>query len=90
MHQADARPENERFAHVVRDEDRSLPETACEIRKLALQTRARERIERAEWLIEQQQRRIRGERTRHSYPLSLSTRQLSRETLRKFSGRQAD
>src|ERR1051325_11087041 len=54
-----------------------------EIGELTLQTRARERIESTEWLVEQEQRRIGCERARHADALPLATRQLARITLRK-------
>src|SRR5690242_21865374 len=56
MHEPDARAEQQSFAHVVRDKHYPLPEPLLEPLELALQLHPRDRIERPERLVEQQER----------------------------------
>src|SRR5207245_2627977 len=71
VHQPDPRAEPQALAHVVGDEDHSLGEPSLERLKLALQLDARDGIDRAERLVEQQQRGIGGEGARHAHALAL-------------------
>jgi len=75
-HQRDARREHERLAHVVCDEDHGLAEPFLQRRELTLEGRARQRVERAERLVHQKQRRVCRERARDADALSLSARKL--------------
>ena len=72
VHEPDASPEDQCFAHVVSYEDRSLSQTRSEICKFTLQTRAREWIKRAKRFVKQKQRRIGAERARHTDALALT------------------
>ena len=58
--------------------------------ELAVQLRAGDRIERAERLVHQQDRRVGGQRARHADALPLTARQLQRRPVRVGRRRQAD
>jgi hypothetical protein len=64
---------DEGFGHVVRHDDHGGPELLLYASELPPHFRARDRIERPERLVHQQDRRIDGERSRQSDPLTLST-----------------
>src|SRR5664280_2415492 len=53
-------------------------------------TAARHGVERAERLVHEEERRLRGERARHADALSLASRQLSRISRPELLGRKAD
>ena len=57
---------------------RRLPELSLERAELVLQLAPRDRIERAERLVEEQQRRVGGERACHADALALAARELVR------------
>src|SRR5205814_8240446 len=78
-HECDARAEHEGLAHVVGDEDDRLAEPPLQRRELALEGGARQRVERAERLVHQQERRVRRERARDADALALPARKLSGE-----------
>ena len=63
LHDADPVAKRKRLAHVVGDEDDAVVRSCClSARELAAHFRARDRIERAERFVHQQNRRIDGER----------------------------
>jgi hypothetical protein len=62
----------------VRDKNGRLPESVCEGAELPLQLEARDWIERAERLVEQEERRVERERPGHTDPLALTAGQLMR------------
>src|SRR5207248_354049 len=67
LEHADAIAERERFAHVVRHDDDRFPHARLDAPELAMQLGARERVERAERFVHQQNRRI-GSHVRVSRP----------------------
>ena len=67
-----------RFVDVVGDEHDRLAQRLLQAQELVLQLRARDRIDRAERLVHQHDRRIGGERTRDADPLALAARELGR------------
>ena len=75
---------------IVRDEDGRLAEARAQRQKLLLHLEARHRIERAERLVEQQQRRIGRQRARHAHALPLAAGKLARIALRELLGRQVE
>src|SRR5260370_19848176 len=82
--QGDAGGEEHGFARIVSDEDGSLAESAREAQELLLNLMARDRIERAEGLVEQQHLLVCGERAGHSDPLPLPARQPSGGTIQEL------
>ncbi len=76
IEQGNARAQEQRFSHIVRDEHDGFPEPRRQSLKFLLQVRARDRIERAKRLVHQQDRRIRRERPRHAHALLLPARKL--------------
>ncbi|HEY3161993.1 MAG TPA: hypothetical protein VGJ78_23685, partial [Vicinamibacterales bacterium] len=68
---ADAIAERERLAHVVRDDDDCFANPLLNASELRVQFGARERIQCAEWLVHQQDRRIDCKGARHTDPLTL-------------------
>src|SRR6185295_16684560 len=80
--------ERERFAHVVRDDDHRLAQSILDAVKLTVQLGAGQRIERAERLVHQQDRRVDAKRPRDADPLTLSARQLVRPARREVLRRQ--
>src|SRR5712672_3499341 len=84
--QGDARGEEHGFARIVGDEDGSLAESAGEAQELLLNLMPRDRIERAEGLVEEQHLLVRGQRAGHSNTLPLSARQLPGVALQKLLG----
>ena len=60
----------------MRDEDDRLPHLLLNAAELAVHFRARDRIERAERLVHQQDRRVARQRARHADALTLAARQL--------------
>src|SRR3989449_9750609 len=76
LHQPDRAAEQQPLTHVVRHEDDRLAKPPWQREELALQLDACDRIERPEGLVEQEERRIGGERSGDADPLALPTRQL--------------
>src|SRR5207244_9774052 len=76
VEQRDCRPEQERLAHVVGDEQHGLSELTEDRDEMRLQLGARDRIERTERLIEQQDRWVEHQRARQAHALALATAQL--------------
>src|SRR5437588_10803887 len=62
-------------------ENYCLPQSRVLLGKFFLQRSARQRIERAEWFVHQQQRRIGRERARDANALALAARQFTRITI---------
>src|SRR5713101_5875348 len=58
VEQSDLRAEQESLAHVVRDENHRFSESALEAAEFTLQLDARDRVECAERLVEEKQRRV--------------------------------
>ncbi len=79
----DACAQKQRFARIVRDENNGFLETLLQIGKFLLQLAARERVERAERLVHQENRRIGGECSRHAHALALAARKLVRISMRE-------
>ena len=72
----------DRLVDVVRDEDDRLPQLALQAEELVLQARADDRVDRAERLVHQHERRVRGKRAREADALALAAGELRREALR--------
>ena len=80
VEQPDARTEQQSLTHVVRDEHHRLTEPACEGAEFALQLEARDRVERAERLVEQQEWWIESQSACHTDALALAAGKLVRKT----------
>src|SRR5581483_11479527 len=85
----DAVAHPDRLVDVVRDEDHRLADLVVQAEQLRLQPEARDRVERAERLVHQEERRVGGERAREPDPLALSAGELSGIALR-VGGLEAD
>ena len=72
----------DRLVDVVGDEDHRLRDLAVQPPELLLQARARDRVERAERLVHQEQRRVGGERAGEPDALALAARELRGVALR--------
>ena len=72
----------DRLVDVVGDEDHRLRDLAVQAAQLVLQAGAGDRVERAERLVHQQQRRVGGERAGEPDALALAARELGRVALR--------
>src|SRR5881628_1632673 len=90
LHQPDRVAQQQPLTHVVRHEDDRLAETPLQREELALQLDARDRIERPERLIQQEERRIGGERPGDADPLALPARQLVGVARTEHAGIEAD
>ena len=75
--------EAERLGEVVRDEQDGGRQRPLPRQELALDGAARDRIERAEGLVHEHQRRVRGERPGHADALALAARELARQARRR-------
>ncbi len=71
--------DRQRLVLVVRDEDRRRSRLAEHLDDLAAHARTELDVERRERLVEQDERRLPGERTRKGYPLALAARELVRQ-----------
>src|SRR5581483_661653 len=78
----DAVSHRDRLVDVVRDEDHGLPDLAMQALELRLQAEARDRIECAERLVHQEERRVGGESAREPDALPLAARELRRVATR--------
>src|SRR5262245_2368485 len=78
---SDFRPERKRLAHVMRDADDGLANLRLNAMELAVHLGPRQRVERAERLVHQQNRRVDGQSARNAYALSLSAGQFARVTV---------
>ena len=86
-HDRDAVAHPDRLVDVVRDEDDRLVRARRRMRRnSSCRPRARDRIERAERLVHQHDRRIGGERARHADALLLPAGQLARITVAELRG----
>src|SRR3989475_12026334 len=90
LHQPDRVAEQQPLTHVVRHEDDRRAETPLQREELALQLDARDGIERPERLIQQEERRVGGERPSDADPLALPTRQLVGVASTEHAGIEAD
>ena len=80
LHQPDSGAEKRRFTNIVRHKNHRFSKPPMECPEFVLNLRAGDRIERAEWLIEQQDRRVRRKRPRHADALPLAARELARKS----------
>ena len=87
---ANARAQQQRLAHMVRDQYDGLADQLLESLEFALKFAAGERIKRAERLVHQQNGRIGGQRARNANALALAARKFVRMTMQKFPGVQTD
>ena len=78
----DAVADLDRLVDVVRDEDHRLAQLLLQAEELVLQPSAHDRVDRAERLVHQHQRRVGGERTRKADALALTAGELRGEALR--------
>jgi hypothetical protein len=78
------------FTNVVCDEDDSLLKAASQCAEFTLKLSSGDRIESAEWLIHEQDRRIGGEGARDPDALPLATREFARMPSGKFGGIQTN
>ena len=74
--------------HIMRDEDGGLAELRAQAQKFLLQVESGDRIERAEWLVEEQNLRVGRQRPRHTDTLALTAGKLMRQPLREILGGQ--
>ena len=81
--------ERRRVLEVVRDDDRREPEVVEQLAKLGTNPRARMGVERREWLVEEEQRRVARERASERDSLALSSRQLVDTRSRELSDAEA-
>jgi hypothetical protein len=77
-HRVDPIGEQDRFVHVVRDQDHGRPALAPDPQELVLQCGAGERVERAERLVHQQELRPHGEAAGYCHALPHAARELAR------------
>jgi hypothetical protein len=82
--QNDPRSQKQRFAQIVRDKYDRFSEAARERAEFPLQFRARDRVERAERLVHQENGGIGGQRAGHSNTLALPSGKFARTSMRKF------
>ncbi len=80
---ADPIGESGRVLEVVRDEQRRQPQLGQQLGQLCAHDVAGVRVERREWLVEQEHRRVAGERPRQRDPLALAAGEVSRPRLRE-------
>src|SRR5207253_655735 len=76
----DAVADLDRLVDVVGDEDDGLPQLLLEPEELVLEAGPDDRIDRAEGLVHQHQRRVRRECPRETHALALAPGELGRET----------
>jgi len=88
--QRDACAQQQGFAHVVGHEDNGLLQAQLERLKLALDFRPRQRVERPEGLVHQQERRVTRQGPRHSHALPLPAGKLTRVARKKLFRGQAN
>ena len=74
------------LVEVVRDEDDRLVEFGLDMDKLVLETLAGDGIHGAEWLVHEEDRRVRGEGACHADALLLASRELLGVTAAIFAG----
>ncbi len=72
----------DRLVDVVRDEDDGLPHLALQAQELVLQTCTHDRVDRAERLVHQHERRVARQRPREADALALAAGELRRVALR--------
>ena len=80
----------DRLVDVVGDEHDRLLHFLLQAQELVLQAGAVDRVDRAERLVHQHQRRVGRERARHADALALAARQLRRVAAAELLGLQAD
>src|SRR5215469_4932824 len=89
IHQPDARPEEHRFAHVVRYDHNRLANALLESAEFRAELVARERIERSEGFVHQQEGRVGGERPGYAHSLSLPAGKLMWISAQELAGFEA-
>src|SRR5262245_6508114 len=87
---ADAVGQTKRLAEIVSDEHERLVELAAQPLELAIEIEPRQCIERTEWLVEQDDVRIGGERAGQRDALALAARELDGQPLAVFGRRQTN
>ena len=85
-HQNDDVAEKPGLAHVVGDQDDGLVQRAENVAQILLQVGAHDGVEGAEGLVQQQDVRIEHQCAHEADPLTLPTRQLSREAVEAVGG----
>ena len=83
----DAVAEHDRLVDVVRDEDDRLAQLALDPQELVLEPGARDRVDRAERLVHEHDRRVRRERACETDALALAARELRGKPLASTAGR---
>ena len=83
VHDGDAVGDAHRLVLVVRHQDGGEPELALQALDLDLHVEPQVAVERGERLVEQQDRRLDGERARQRHALLLAARELARQALAK-------
>ena len=83
LHDRDAVAHLDRLVDVVSHEDDRLADLALEAQELVLEALAVDRVDGAEGLVHQHQRRVHGQRARHPDPLPLAARELRRDSGRE-------
>ena len=84
LHDRDAVAHLDRLVDVVGDEHDRLADLALEAQELVLQALAVDRVDRAEGLVHQHQRRVDRERAGHADALALAARELGREAVARL------
>ena len=82
--------DEDRLVDVVGDEDDRLAQLPLDPQELVLEPGAGDRVEGAEGLVHQHQRRVRGERAREPDALALAARELRRVAGAVVAGREVD
>jgi hypothetical protein len=90
MHHCDSIRKLKRLGNVVRDEDDGAVDRRLDALELHMKLGSGDRIERAEWFIHQQERRVRGKRSREPDALPLASRQFIRPSMTKVGRIQAN
>jgi DNA-binding transcriptional ArsR family regulator len=80
----------DRLVDVVRDEDDRLAQLALQAQELVLEALAVDRVDRAERLVHEHERRIRGQSARDADPLALATGELRGVAVADLGGVQPD
>src|ERR1700683_1192857 len=86
VEQCDPRGKQQRFAYVVSHHHNRFSQTPLKLLELLEQFAGCERIERSEWLVHQQNRRVHSQCSRDTYALALPSGELVRISFRKCIG----
>ncbi len=90
LEQPDAAAEDKRLGDIVSDENHGLAQVLLQGFELLLNTAPGDRIEGAEWLVQENHRRIGGQRACHTDALALAAGKLTRHAPGKALGVEAD